>query len=516
MKIQRLKRLIPRIMATGVVIMVLLIPLIPMTIYADATPNHYLKATGNWADAGTWSDTDGGVAGTTFPVAGDSVYITANGNGLTLTIAADAFCDKLICSGANTATIAQGVNGLHIYGDLTLLSTMTYTGTGDLWLRGSPTNLTTNGLTIPTRIVAFIGTTLNFMDDCTNSNSWSIRWLKNELNTNNHNLNFSGGIVTGDATAKTLTLGSSNVTCLDFDIESGASEVTITANTATINSTGGHFHGGGKTFNNVNLTGATSTISGSNTFAKLSFKPAAGQTITFTDTTTQTADSFERTGTGQIVFQGSAAGGWALTDTDGGTNTFNNLTVSRCTASGATFNATGASLNSGNNNGWTFPSTITTQAVSAIAKTTATGNGTSIDQGGKAISERGVCWNTTGLPTVADSKATSAGTIGAYTASITGLNPTYTYYARAYFTNADGTTYGNEVNFAPNFLNTSSNFGWMMIPISFIVLGLLLVISFNFEALGTDGIKNLVYIAIVVFLLFAFLVSMQPGLNALP
>ena len=93
--------------------------------------------------------------------------------------------------------------------------------------------------------------------------------------------------------------------------------------------------------------------------------------------------------------------------------------------------------------------TVTTQAVSAIAKTTATGNGNITDLGASNPTEHGVCWNTTGAPTIADSKTSDGGVAatGAFTSNITGLRPGTDYYLRAYATNAGGTSYGNQVFF---------------------------------------------------------------------
>ena len=96
--------------------------------------------------------------------------------------------------------------------------------------------------------------------------------------------------------------------------------------------------------------------------------------------------------------------------------------------------------------GVTAPS-CTTQAVTTIQLSSATGNGNVTDTGG-AITERGICWNTTGTPTTADSKAhdhTSA--TGAFTESMTGMKAGVKYYGRAYCINEVGTVYGDEVNF---------------------------------------------------------------------
>jgi photosystem II stability/assembly factor-like uncharacterized protein len=53
-----------------------------------------------------------------------------------------------------------------------------------------------------------------------------------------------------------------------------------------------------------------------------------------------------------------------------------------------------------------------------------------------------VCWNTTGSPTISDSKTTDGTGTGAFTSSVTGLTKGVTYYYRAYATNAYGTSYG--------------------------------------------------------------------------
>lgn len=93
--------------------------------------------------------------------------------------------------------------------------------------------------------------------------------------------------------------------------------------------------------------------------------------------------------------------------------------------------------------------TVTTQPVTNIAGTTATGNGTVVADGGDTITERGVCWSTSANPTTSDSKATSAGTTGSYDVSITGLTNGTLYHARAYAINSVGTSYGGDVTFQP-------------------------------------------------------------------
>ena len=100
---------------------------------------------------------------------------------------------------------------------------------------------------------------------------------------------------------------------------------------------------------------------------------------------------------------------------------------------------------------------VTTQTVTDITTTTATGNGNVVSDGGNAITERGVCWSTSINPTTSDSKATSAGTTGSYTASITGLTNGTLYHVRAYAINAIGTSYGEDITFTVY----SVSIGWL-------------------------------------------------------
>lgn len=100
---------------------------------------------------------------------------------------------------------------------------------------------------------------------------------------------------------------------------------------------------------------------------------------------------------------------------------------------------------------------VTTQAASSVGTTTATGNGTVVSDGGATITERGVVWSTSAFPTTSDSKATSAGTTGVFTASITGLSASTTYHVRAYAINGVGTSYGDDVSFATSALSTADN-----------------------------------------------------------
>ena len=89
--------------------------------------------------------------------------------------------------------------------------------------------------------------------------------------------------------------------------------------------------------------------------------------------------------------------------------------------------------------------TVITTALSGITQTTATSGGNITNNGGTAITGRGVCWNTSSGPTTANSKTTDGAGTGIFASTVTGLTAGTIYYVRAYATNSAGTAYGNEI-----------------------------------------------------------------------
>lgn len=89
---------------------------------------------------------------------------------------------------------------------------------------------------------------------------------------------------------------------------------------------------------------------------------------------------------------------------------------------------------------------VTTAAVTDAGYHDATSGGTITDDGGCAITQKGVVWRWTADP-VLGHPGTNDGTGNApYTSSLTGLYANRTYYVRAYATDSVGTAYGqNEV-----------------------------------------------------------------------
>lgn len=90
--------------------------------------------------------------------------------------------------------------------------------------------------------------------------------------------------------------------------------------------------------------------------------------------------------------------------------------------------------------------TVSTYSVSNILATSATGGGNVTFNGGATVTSRGICFNTTGSPTINNVTVNAGSGNGTFTAEMS-LMPSTTYYVRAYATNSVGTSYGNQVSF---------------------------------------------------------------------
>jgi starch-binding outer membrane protein SusE/F len=90
---------------------------------------------------------------------------------------------------------------------------------------------------------------------------------------------------------------------------------------------------------------------------------------------------------------------------------------------------------------------VTTTAVTAITKTSATSGGEVTYDGGSAITARGLVWGTAANPTIANNKIDGGTGTGLFTSNLSGLTLFTTYHVRAYATNSAGTAYGDDIKF---------------------------------------------------------------------
>lgn len=98
--------------------------------------------------------------------------------------------------------------------------------------------------------------------------------------------------------------------------------------------------------------------------------------------------------------------------------------------------------------------TLSTTAVTSITTNSAISGGTITNDGGGAVTARGIVWSTSQNPTIALTTKTSDGVnTGTYTSNLTNLAPNTTYFIRSYATNSAGTNYGNEISFKTQNIN---------------------------------------------------------------
>ena len=90
---------------------------------------------------------------------------------------------------------------------------------------------------------------------------------------------------------------------------------------------------------------------------------------------------------------------------------------------------------------------VTTSVVSAVTTVSATVGGQVISIGGSNVISRGICYGTSAAPTINQNTVASGVGMGSFSVTLPVLNPGTQYYARAYATNATGTSYGNQVMF---------------------------------------------------------------------
>jgi len=98
------------------------------------------------------------------------------------------------------------------------------------------------------------------------------------------------------------------------------------------------------------------------------------------------------------------------------------------------------------------PSVTTALTLSEVTQTTITCGGTVTNDGGSAVTARGVCWSTGYNPSLTEGQYTVDGTgTGEFVSHLTGLTPGTTYRVWAYATNAVGTSFGYQATFTTTY-----------------------------------------------------------------
>lgn len=505
------------------VVLVAVIGILPhfltvLRAYADSVDLYWYpvagSGTGNWNGGGHWATAaDGTGLGHADPTQTNKTFFTSTsftGAGQTVTINSTAACLDMDWTGAtNTPTLAINAT-INVYGSVTFIAGMVHTPSSSLLVFNGVGNFTTTQ-TFPHPVKVQNGIGSITLVDTLNIGTNTLSIDTAAINTNGQTVT-AGLFRTLGVGGQTLTMGSSTINVTSWTMDN----LTVTANTATVNISGtGALSGGAVNYNGAsfNLNGTAHTVSGAFTVGQFNLPSGTTQTITFTDATTYTATAFTLSGSvGHVhTLQGSGVGGWTLSQAAGTVNA-DYISVSRSTAGGgATFNAVGASVNGGNNVGWNFPLTVTTQASSGR-----TFNGTLVDMGGA----NDTVWFEFGTTTsYGDSTTHVAQTAPtAFTASMPStLIPGTLYHYRAVMDNGTTTATGSDVTFVFPYNNNPSNgssTGQAVLPVVFmgiLIYGLLKYMSLE----DTNAVVITVAVAVIVLLGVAFLGSLVASLNGL-
>ena len=101
-----------------------------------------------------------------------------------------------------------------------------------------------------------------------------------------------------------------------------------------------------------------------------------------------------------------------------------------------------------------IPPTVTTNYVTNITGYSAVTYGNVTDDGGTAVTARGVCWSTEENPTIEGLHTTDGSGMGEFTSILYGLAENTTYFVRAYATNGVATAYGEQISFTTQTITT--------------------------------------------------------------
>jgi hypothetical protein len=336
----------------------------------------------NWNTVNSWSAASGGQCGASVPTNADNTLFNANSftaGSQILTVNAAASCLSMDWTGAtNNPQLKTGGANFNIYGNVTLALGMTVTTQAPhnyTYFLGNVTHdFTSDGVAWGALLyLSVVGGTVNFIDNFS-SGGYDFRYESGGLITNGNAV--SCAIFTiGAAGNKTLTLGASTVTCVKWDYS--GSNLTLTANTSTINVSGtGAFAGGAPagSYHDINLNGTAHTISGTWTGEVVTRNGTAtnANTLTLTSGTTITCTTFAMIGNSranQLLVQSSTLGTAATITTTNWTGT-NNVDLMDITATNAVdFSVAGLNIltigDAGGNTGITFPATLGTATYSA-------------------------------------------------------------------------------------------------------------------------------------------------------
>jgi hypothetical protein len=286
----------------------------------------------------------------------------------TVNIATGSFMRSINFTGKPGGPVSAA--SLSIYGNVTLVAALGTITVGFIFRATSGTQLlNTAGKTILSACTQDgVGGTVALGDNFVLNNTYTL--TNGTFNANNQNFT-AANFASSNSNTRTLTMGSGTwtlsgtgavwdlATTTGFTLNKDTANIVLSDTTTTART----FAGGGLTYNNLTIGGATGistlTFTGDNTFATLASTKTVAHTITFPASGTTTVANWTITGTvGNVVTLNSstAATQSTLTKTGGGViSGIDYLSIQDSNATpGSTWYAGANSTNVSNNTGWTF------------------------------------------------------------------------------------------------------------------------------------------------------------------
>lgn len=331
-------------------------------VVADGSFDITIGTAANTNSVNSWSASSGGACGASVTTSADNAYFDANSFtavSQVVTVNANMSCLDFIWTGASNNPTLAGSSQITVFGSATFIAAMTHTHLGAIVFVGSGTHTITFGGTVSWSPNFSTTGTYTFQDalNC-GGRGFGISKATGKVDTNDQSVTCGGFIISG-ADAKVLDLGSSVIvingtTGLNYS----GSNLTITANTSTINISGtGAFAGGTPTgsYYDINLIGSAHTVSGTWTCHALSLPPATTQTITVIAGSSFTVTTATLAGSAGHVHTFTSTNTWTITKVGSGyiTSDYINIKYSTGLPTG-TWYASTHSTDSGNNTNWYF------------------------------------------------------------------------------------------------------------------------------------------------------------------
>lgn len=334
--------------------------------FTTAATKYWIGNGGNWSDpTNHWATSSNGSPNVAnLPLPQDDVVFDANSfssGSQTVTSDMPRVGKSINWTGVTNSPTSSITVARTVYGSSTLVSGMTYTDTAGTTFEGRGSfTLTSAGKTFISPIIQMVGGTLTFQDAFVATGTVTL---------NNGTLNDGGFTVSipafSSSNANTRVITKSGTWTLTG---TGTIWTTATATNLTVTDTGTilitdtsstskTFSGGGKTYNNLTITGSgTGSVDfvGANTFNVFTIN--APKTVRFTAATTTVFTSLIAVGTtGNVITISSITAATHTLSKASGKNVSNFLSLTNSIATGgAVWYAGKNSTNVSGNTGWIF------------------------------------------------------------------------------------------------------------------------------------------------------------------